>query len=200
VKRRRRVHLSDCERSVFWEERFREFNTEYFEGRLPQYQVCLCRSWDGLGKCVDKKKRILMAENFPFKHTLAILLHEMIHIKVPWHGGRFAKEWERIRKLGAPVGEWKGTRDWMIPVGNLELNEENVRYVIRHYLRDEYPTEGHLLRVERIPSVMSQLELEFSTTRARIRKRFRISKLVDEVTRELEEEAKRRLAGHWIFS
>jgi hypothetical protein len=199
VTRRERVVLWDCERSAFWEERFREFNKKYFEGRLPQYKVYLCNAHQKPGQCFRKKKRIRIDKHLTFAQMLVVFLHEMTHVKVWGHGERFVEEWERIRKLGAPVGKWEGVRSRTIPVRRLRLNEKNVRYVILHVSREMDPTLlwklPGLPRREQIRYLMPHLQREFSRPLARIRKRINITKPLNETMRELEEERERARNG-----
>jgi hypothetical protein len=130
---------------------------------------------------------------------LVVFLHEMTHVKVWGHGERFVEEWERIRKLGAPVGKWEGVRSRTIPVRRLRLNEKNVRYVILHVSREMDPTLlwklPGLPRREQIRYLMPHLQREFSRPLARIRKRINITKPLNETMRELEEERERARNG-----
>jgi hypothetical protein len=203
VTRRERPVLSDCDRSAFWEERFREFNKKYFEGRLPQYKVYLCNECLKVGQCFREKKRIRMKRYLSFAQKLAVLLHEMIHIKVLAHGKRYVEEWERICKLGAPVGKWKGVQSDTIPARRLKLNEKNVRDVILDVSREVDPSLGWWLprspRRELMHDLMPHLETEFSMPQAKIRKKINMTKILDETMRELEEEIERARARYGEF-
>jgi len=173
----KRARLFNCERSALFEERFQDFNTKYFKGRLPKYEVYLCSTYGNLfGQCFSEKKRILIVGDRLFRRTLAMLLHEMIHIKVSWHRDRFAKEWNRICGMGAPVGKWEDPlRNWdadWAPDGQMKLNKQNVRDAIRHYLRGAC-----------VSPLMCRLEDEFSVPQGRIKKKVNIPKLLNEAER-----------------
>jgi hypothetical protein len=204
---RKRSRFFDCERSTLWEERFQDFNTKYFKGRLPKYEVYLCGGCSGRlhldAQCVSEEKRILMLdEGRSFRQLLATLLHEMIHIKVRWHRDRFVKEWNRIRRMGAPVGKWQyPSRNWeanWAPFGRLKLSRQNVRDLIWHHLWEPNPMETHLYRTQHANNlwVARMLEEEFRIPRERIEKTFNIPELLKETERELTEEAKARLARY----
>jgi len=191
---RKRARLLNCERSALWEERFQDFNTKYFKGRLPKYEVYLCSDGCLDGQCISEKKQILIIEDMLFRRTLALLLHEMIHIKISWHGDRFVKEWNRIRAMGAPIGKWDSWPGDLAPIGHLKLNRQNARDAIRHYLREPYPMEGYLYHADRVPNLTDQLETEFSMPGGTLKKKVNIPELLKETERELTEEAKVKLA------
>jgi hypothetical protein len=192
------VHLLDPEGSPFWQKRFRELNTTYFGGSLPEYRVYLCATMCEHrmpGQCLSKKREILIWKEMTYREMLAVLLHEMIHINILWHGPRFIKEWDRIRRMRAPISKMEGTRvrNEKIPVGHLRLNQRNARNVIEHWLEDRDPTRGHLFNYEREVDVMRYLASEFCKPQAVIRKKIKVTKVLNEAKRELECEARKMI-------
>lgn len=199
------MHLLDPESSPFWQKRFRELNTTYFRGSLPEYKVYLCATMCEHripAQCLSKKRAILIWKEMTYRQMLAVLLHEMIHINILWHGPRFIKELNRIRKMRAPVSKWQGTRvrHKTIPVGDLRLNQRNARNVMEHWLEDRNPIPCHLFNHEREQDVMRYLASEFSKPQAVIRKRIRVTKVLNEAKEELECEARKTIQSERTLS
>jgi hypothetical protein len=104
---------NSCERDLELESRFYSLNKEYFEDKLPRYQILICSksknfSHLSAGYCSTNDRRIFLRSGISKNSILQTLTHEMIHAKLWWltkntHGKTFIKELRRVRKLGAPL-------------------------------------------------------------------------------------------------
>lgn len=83
---------------------FQHLNRKYWKEALPEYRC----EWSGRmittwGSCHPHKKLIRVSrffQNRPLQELLALLCHEMIHIKYRGHGKRFRNELARIGLAG----------------------------------------------------------------------------------------------------
>ncbi len=83
---------------------FQHLNRKHWNGALPEYRcewsVRMISTW---GSCHPDKKLIRISrffQNRPLQELLALLCHEMIHIKCRGHGARFRRELVRIGLAG----------------------------------------------------------------------------------------------------
>ncbi len=79
---------------------FRYLNHQHWQGRLPDFRCewsnRMITTW---GACYRGKKLIRISsifKNRPLDEVLALLSHEMIHIRYGGHGKRFHQELKRI--------------------------------------------------------------------------------------------------------
>jgi SprT-like family len=102
---------------------FQEFNTKYFQGRLPAYSIRVRRSmtsWGETGRCLKRSRIIEIQAGQSDEDAANTLLHEMAHAKTgAAHGMMWKKEMIRLREAGAPlrhhdskitIDDWDGTR------------------------------------------------------------------------------------------
>jgi len=90
---------------------YAKFNLEYFDGRLPIYQVKFTSVIRyGVGHqaagLTHRRTRTIWIDAFEVDQLglMETLIHEMIHVSGPrWHGDRFADEAVRLTAVGAPV-------------------------------------------------------------------------------------------------
>ena len=83
---------------------FQDLNRKHWKGMLPEYRC----EWSGRmittwGSCHPHKKVIRVSrlfQNRPLPELLALLCHEMIHIKYRGHGKRFRSELARVGLAG----------------------------------------------------------------------------------------------------
>jgi hypothetical protein len=83
---------------------FHYLNKKYWQGRLPffrcEWSNRMITTW---GMCYRGKKLIRISSYFklrPLEEILALLSHEMIHIRYGGHGQRFHRELKRIGLAG----------------------------------------------------------------------------------------------------
>ncbi|HJZ12893.1 MAG TPA: SprT-like domain-containing protein, partial [Acidobacteriota bacterium] len=86
------------------EELFQYLNRKYWDGKLPLYRCewsdRMISTW---GSCYPHKQLIRISGLFkqrPHAELVALLCHEMIHIRYRSHGVRFRNELKRIGLLG----------------------------------------------------------------------------------------------------
>src|SRR5262245_37856613 len=91
---------------------FKEFNAEYFGGRLPRYRVLFRWNRPGAdgpyeGYHDRKRRQILLCPGMRGTDEIpGMLLHEMVHAaKGDQHGSRFWREWQRLERAGAPTDD-----------------------------------------------------------------------------------------------
>ena len=79
---------------------FDQLNIRYWAGKLPQFRcewsTRMITTW---GCCYRSSGLIRISSFFrarPLAELAAVLLHEMVHIKHPGHGGPFRRELQRI--------------------------------------------------------------------------------------------------------
>ena len=86
---------------------FDDFNTCYFDGRLPSYRVRVLARIGGLchaGQIDRRERNIDLLNNGDTKMMIATLLHEMAHAAAnDYHGARWRGELARLQALGAPI-------------------------------------------------------------------------------------------------
>jgi hypothetical protein len=92
-------------------------NESHFQGRLPRYGIRTNGGpKDYWGLCDNKKKTIYLATEIlsDREKTRRIMLHEMCHVGIPYHAGRWTT---RMRKLEGQGESWiKAELDPQVPV------------------------------------------------------------------------------------
>jgi len=84
---------------------FDEFNSKYFEGKLPQYRIRVKRLGAADGR-VNRSRRLIWIGVRESHSQQETLLHEMVHgVAGNGHGERFLAELRRLQQIGAPLGE-----------------------------------------------------------------------------------------------
>jgi SprT-like family protein len=83
---------------------FKHLNQKHWNGRLPEFRCewsnRMITTW---GMCYRRKKLIRISSFFklrPLEEILALLSHEMIHIRYGGHGKKFHQELKRIGLAG----------------------------------------------------------------------------------------------------
>src|SRR5262249_2596244 len=113
-----------------WERVFGEFNSTYFDGKLPAYRIKITgrisrRDSVGAHGYIDRKSRtihLLRDDNRNMRHAL---LHEMAHAATnDYHGKKFRNEMLQLAKDGAPIPELELTEE-----GSQELTREHLENV-----------------------------------------------------------------------
>ena len=95
---------------------FVQLNQRYWKGLLPSFRCewsnRMITTW---GACYRKKGLIRISGIFkqrPREEILALLCHEMIHIRYAGHGKRFRQELKRIGLEGDIQGRFPGLVQW----------------------------------------------------------------------------------------
>jgi hypothetical protein len=117
---------------------FKQFNEQYFDGRLPAYAIHVVPCMTSLNesaRCL-KKRRLIEIRCMSDENQTGILLHEMAHAATSeHHGTRWKKEMIRLREAGAPLvaadmdvsmDDWDGKR----------ISRAHFRRVVRDALTD----------------------------------------------------------------
>jgi hypothetical protein len=135
---------------------FKQFNGQYFGGKLPTYSVRVVDSMTWLGEsgfCNRERKLIKIHRALSDDDALSCLLHEMAHAATTGHHGMpWKREMIRLRNAGAPLmspdsdvdlDDWDGSnvnrthfrgvvQDVLVGAPDITLSE-----VIRHFIRNE---------------------------------------------------------------
>ena len=87
---------------------FKDFNVEYWGGRLPAYAIHVVAevtSRGEWGRCLKKRRLIEILRGLPDEDAASTLLHEMAHAAVRHfgHGKPWKREMIRLRSAGAPL-------------------------------------------------------------------------------------------------
>jgi hypothetical protein len=96
---------------------YRYYNRKYFGGKLPVVKVKFTDLIDKYGAVGNTHYEARVPEMILIDKTLRrwnitarlTLLHEMVHVKLPYkivHGKMFEKEMRRLARLGAFTGLW----------------------------------------------------------------------------------------------
>ncbi|MDG6998637.1 MAG: hypothetical protein JRN15_05930 [Nitrososphaerota archaeon] len=153
--------ISHCKRASRLEERFKQFNMDYFDSRLPDYQVLLCSKCKTFGHelsgyCVSNPRggMILIRAGMGVMSTEQTLIHEMVHARLFWikreiHGKRFISELRRLRSLGAPLSPReldRAEKDSSLNREPLRATKKNVRKLVMEALTVEKLSEREIPR------------------------------------------------------
>jgi predicted SprT family Zn-dependent metalloprotease len=79
---------------------FDQLNRQYWEGSLPRYRTEWSRRMIVTWGCCYPSRKLIRINSFfrnrPLPELIALLGHEMIHIRISGHGGPFQRELQRI--------------------------------------------------------------------------------------------------------
>jgi SprT-like family len=103
---------------------FKQFNQQYFGGKLPAYRIHVVRRITRVGesgRCLERRMLIEIQHGLPDEDAISTLLHEMAHAAHPkgGHSMPWKKEMIRLREAGAPLvppdarvrlDDWDGNR------------------------------------------------------------------------------------------
>jgi hypothetical protein len=113
------IQRSDVpEESARLQKTFLSFNTTYFAGQLPQYEVRVVYDidpWVGevsrdpsAGYIDLDRRQIFIRFSSSRRLMIGMLVHEMAHAATnPSHDDEWVSEIKRLKRLGAPVVEWE---------------------------------------------------------------------------------------------
>src|SRR5262249_17419265 len=113
-----------------WDRVFDEFNSTYFEGKLPTYRIKISgrinrRDSVGANGYINRKSRTIYLQRDDNRNMRHALLHEMAHVATnDYHGKKFRNEMLRLAEDGAPIPEWELTEK-----GSQELTREHLENV-----------------------------------------------------------------------
>ncbi len=82
-----------------------ELNRQFFHGRLPRYRVAFTTFYGSRqrGRCVSKRRLILVRRGLDGEELRRVLLHEMCHIGALGHGQRWQS---KLRSLAEQGESW----------------------------------------------------------------------------------------------